>query len=64
MFPLLKNYRLWESIGFVVAFAESNLICVDAKLYLLLGVLSVGMLGFVLIEFSEWRLKKKKNNKE
>jgi hypothetical protein len=27
-----SNYRLWESLGFVVAYIYGNRICVDAKL--------------------------------
>ncbi len=46
-----SNYRLWEAIGFVISFAESNLMCVNAKLYILLGVAVVGMIGFYIIEY-------------
>lgn len=46
-----SNYRLWEAIGFVISFAESNLMCVNVKLYILLGVVAVGMVGFYAVEY-------------
>jgi len=45
-----SNYRLWESMGFIVAFINGNLICIDEKLYLLLGILTLGMLCYFIIE--------------
>lgn len=57
-----SNYRLWESVGFAVAYAYSNYLCVTVKLYLLLVYLSLGMLGYLLIEFMEYVNKKVKIN--
>jgi len=48
-----SNYRLWESLGFTIAFAYSSALCTDAKLYVLLGILFCGMLGYLIIEFRE-----------
>ncbi|KAI8520861.1 Protein unc-93 A [Branchiostoma belcheri] len=48
-----SNYRLWESLGFVVAFAYSNFLCTDVKLYILLAVLVLGMMGYALVEYNE-----------
>lgn len=47
------NYRLWESVGFIIAYVNGNLLCIRIKLYLLLAVLIVGMVGFYIIEFKE-----------
>ncbi|XP_054719290.1 UNC93-like protein [Uloborus diversus] len=44
------NYRLWESVGFFVAFGYSGLLCVTPKIYLLIAALFVGMLGYVTVE--------------
>lgn len=44
------NYRLWESIGFIITFAYGNFICTDLKLYICLGFLLVGMLGYTAVE--------------
>ena len=39
------NYRLWESLGFIVAFIYADLISVKAKTLILFGVLGAGMAG-------------------
>ncbi|XP_015199355.1 protein unc-93 homolog A-like isoform X1 [Lepisosteus oculatus] len=49
------NYRLWESVGFVIAFAYSNLICLDIKLYVLIGVLVVSVALYGLVEYKEYK---------
>ena len=45
-------------MGFVIAYAYSNFLCVRIKLFLLIFYLTVGMIGYATIEF---RLKNKKN---
>ncbi|XP_013773994.1 protein unc-93 homolog A-like [Limulus polyphemus] len=45
-----SNYRLWESIGFSMAFAYSTYLCIDIKIYILLGFLATGMLGYLIID--------------
>jgi len=44
------NYRLFESIGFLVAFAYANSLTTEEKLYIVLAFLIVGMIGYVLCE--------------
>lgn len=51
-----SNFRLWESLGFFVSYFYSNRICVKTKLYLLLGYLTLGMAGYLLIELNEKNL--------
>ncbi|XP_063967448.1 protein unc-93 homolog A-like isoform X4 [Lytechinus pictus] len=46
-----SNYRLWESVGFTMAFAYSNFLCVWIKLTILVCALGVGMLGYASAEF-------------
>ena len=53
-----SNYRLWESVGFIIAYAYSTFICVDAKLYVLIGVLATGITGYLIIELREHRQSK------
>lgn len=48
-----SNYRLWESLGFAIVFSYSTAFCADVKLYILLGVLIVGMMGYLTIEIME-----------
>ncbi|XP_013794921.1 protein unc-93 homolog A-like [Limulus polyphemus] len=50
-----SNYRLWESIGFSMAFAYSNYLCVDVKIYILIGFLVLGIIGYLAIEFFKKR---------
>ena len=45
-----SNYRLWESAGFVVAYAYSTHLCARMKLYVMLAVLIVGVIGYVIVE--------------
>lgn len=55
--PSFSNYRLWESLGFIIAYVFSNVLCVNVKLYILLGVISAGMTGYFIVEFLERRSK-------
>lgn len=45
-----SNYRMWESLGFIIAFAYSNYLCTSVKLYILTSMLLVGMAGYVYVE--------------
>ncbi|XP_055524323.1 UNC93-like protein [Wyeomyia smithii] len=57
-----SNYRLWESAGFVIAYAYSTQLCARMKLYVLFAVLALGMVGYAIVEIrqaaKERRLKK------
>lgn len=46
-----SNYRLWESLGFVLAFAYANFLCIRVKLIILLLVLTISMIGYILAEY-------------
>lgn len=45
-----SNYRLWESLGFVVAYAYSTKLCANMKCYVLLVVLVFGVIGYIIVE--------------
>ncbi|XP_037591858.1 protein unc-93 homolog A [Cebus imitator] len=47
------NYRLGEALGFVAAFGYSTFLCVHVKLYILLGVLSLTMVAYGIVECVE-----------
>ncbi|XP_075720463.1 protein unc-93 homolog A-like [Rhinoderma darwinii] len=47
------NYRLWESLGFVIAYGYSTFLCVSVKLYILLVVLVLGMVLYACVEYGE-----------
>ncbi|XP_067845319.1 protein unc-93 homolog A-like [Heptranchias perlo] len=49
------NYRLWESVGFVTAFAYANFLCIKVKLTIVLIVLIIGMLLYGLVEYIEYK---------
>jgi len=51
-----SNYRLWESVGFVVAFAYSFYLCTAVKLYILTSVLVVAMIGYLAAELLHRRI--------
>ncbi|XP_063773794.1 protein unc-93 homolog A-like [Pseudophryne corroboree] len=56
------NYRLWESLGFVIAFAYSNLLCISVKLYVVLTMLLLGMILYLVVEYLEYRKSSKNTN--
>ncbi|XP_032128447.1 protein unc-93 homolog A isoform X3 [Sapajus apella] len=47
------NYRLGEALGFVTAFGYSTFLCIHVKLYILLGVLSLTMAAYGIVECVE-----------
>ena len=55
-----SNYRMWESFGFIIAFAYSNFLCTRVKLIILMNVLIVGMAGYLTVEFIHHRMQKNK----
>ncbi|XP_048507028.1 UNC93-like protein isoform X2 [Athalia rosae] len=44
-----SNFRLWEATGSVLAYAYSPYLCTNIKLYLLLTILCVGIIGYAVI---------------
>ncbi|XP_063244913.1 UNC93-like protein isoform X2 [Bacillus rossius redtenbacheri] len=50
-----SNYRLWESAGFVVAYAYSTHLCARMKLFVMLAVLVVGFAGYLVVELLQKR---------
>ncbi|XP_018772505.1 protein unc-93 homolog A isoform X2 [Serinus canaria] len=47
------NYRLWESVGFVIAFAYSTKLQVYIKAYIVLSVLVLSMVTYGVVEYLE-----------
>jgi len=49
-----SNYRLWESMGFLVAFiTQASGVCIFPKFILTLCVLFVAMVGYLILEVME-----------
>ena len=55
-----SNYRLWESLGFVLAFAYAKFLCITVKLIILLVVLGISLVGYFIAEY----LNKSQNDQE
>ncbi|KAM9354941.1 protein unc-93 homolog A [Pholidichthys leucotaenia] len=49
------NYRMWESLGFVIAFAYSTFLCLEYKLYILLAVLILTAITYPIVEYHEYK---------
>ena len=47
-----SNYRLWESLGFLVAFITLSCgVCAFPKLILAIFLLAAGMVGYLILEY-------------
>lgn len=44
---------MWESLGFVIAFAYSTFLCLEYKLYILLAVLLLTVVTYPIVEYHE-----------
>lgn len=47
------NYRMWESLGFVISFAYSTFLCLEYKLYIMSGVLALTAVTYPIVELQE-----------
>lgn len=46
---------MWESLGFVIAFAYSTFICLEYKLYIVLAVLLLTCITYPIVEYHEYK---------
>ncbi|KAJ8731220.1 hypothetical protein PYW07_004384 [Mythimna separata] len=53
-----SNFRLWEATGSVLSYATAPYLCVRTRLYCLFGFLIVGFIGYSIIEYMEYKVKK------
>ncbi|CAD5114808.1 DgyrCDS3850 [Dimorphilus gyrociliatus] len=53
-----SNYRMWESLGSIIAFAYSKYICTNAKIYVQISVLCVGIIGYSIVEIMLYKNKR------
>lgn len=44
------NYRMWESVGFIMSLSYSPFLCVYSKIYILIGCLITGLFGYFVVE--------------
>ncbi|KAK2575984.1 hypothetical protein KPH14_007345 [Odynerus spinipes] len=47
-----SNFRLWESTGSVITYIYSPYLCTYTKIYILMAILCVGMIGYAFIEWA------------
>ncbi|XP_055362477.1 protein unc-93 homolog A-like [Betta splendens] len=47
------NYRMWESLGYVISFAYSTFLCLEYKLYIVLAVLLLTAVTYPIVEYHE-----------
>jgi hypothetical protein len=57
-----SNFRLWESLGFIISYAYSTFLCATVKIYILLAFLATGMVGYLYVEWKESRKLRQKAN--
>ncbi|XP_069691527.1 UNC93-like protein [Periplaneta americana] len=55
-----SNFRLWESLGFIIAYAYSMYLCAQPKIYILIALLIIGMAGYLVVEWQERKKLRKK----
>ena len=48
-----SNYRLWESAGFILAYILQSHVCIYSKLWVLIVMLGLGMIGYLTVEWGE-----------
>ena len=56
-----SNYRLWQSLGFVLFYILTPYIRIRISLIILLIFLTLGMIGYGLTEY-RWKIETKKNS--
>ena len=44
------NYRMFESVGFILGYGYSGLLCVYVKIYILIALLVISVVGYLLVE--------------
>lgn len=49
------NYRMWESLGFAIAFAYSTFLCLEYKLYIMLGMLVLTTITYPIVEYHQYK---------
>lgn len=58
------NFKLWESVGFSLAFGYSIFLCVTDKIYILLTFLILGISGYITVEIRKCVRKESYNVEE
>ncbi|CAH0585566.1 unnamed protein product [Chrysodeixis includens] len=59
-----SNFRLWESVGYIIAYVVSPYLRTSSKAYLNLAMLAVGVSCYFLVEYQQFQIKKDAQNKK
>lgn len=59
-----SNFRLWESTGSAITYIYNPYLCTNVKLYLLLGLLLIGVSGYTVVEVGEHRARLKETSEK
>lgn len=64
MFPgreeaAFSNFRLWESVGYIIAYVISPYMRLSEKTYLMLFMMIVGVILYFTVEYREYKSKKR-----
>ncbi|KAF9423895.1 hypothetical protein HW555_000953 [Spodoptera exigua] len=59
-----SNFRLWESVGYIIAYVISPYLRTSAKTYLIFGMMIVGVACYFIVEYQQHRNKRAMENKK
>nr|BAM20565.1 similar to CG4928 [Papilio polytes] len=59
-----SNFRLWESVGYIIAYVISPYLRTRAKTYLLIVMMIIGIALYFVVEYRDRRAKKKLEEKK
>ncbi|KAJ8722223.1 hypothetical protein PYW08_004625 [Mythimna loreyi] len=59
-----SNFRLWESVGYIIAYVLSPYLRTSAKTYLIFGMMIIGVICYFIVEYQQYKIKRKLQNKK
>lgn len=58
-----SNFHLWSTLGSTLTYAWSHSFCVDVKIYIMMGIVSVGVVCYLITELHMFFTQKKPSEK-
>ena len=52
-----SQFKFWEAAGCIILFACGNYLCTDIKIYILIGLLTIGFFCYIPAEISQRKIK-------
>lgn len=59
-----SNFRLWESVGYIIAYVISPYLRTSAKTYLIFGMMIIGVACYFIVEYQQHIKKRQLENKK